>query len=64
MYKRVLERYRLQQKLLRSQHKISRDNRNAFLSIRLKKNDVDRQAKAQSNKKEKEKQINYILNSI
>jgi len=64
MYKRVLERYRLQQKLLRNQHKISQDNRNVFLSIQLKKNDVDRQAKAQSNKKEKEKQINYILNSI
>jgi len=37
MYKRVLGRYRLQQGLLRSQHKTPRGSRNAFLSMRLEK---------------------------
>ena len=64
MYKRVLERYWLQQGLLRNQHKISRDNRKRLLIYATKKIDVNKRAKARSNKKEKEKQVNYILNSM
>ena len=65
MYKRVLGRYRLQQ--LRTAAKPTQKYLETIENIFYlcdRKNGVSRQTKARSNKKEREKQIDYILNSI
>jgi len=59
MYKRVLGRYRLQQELLRSQHKTPQGSRNASYLCDRNKAWVDGQKREAMRKKERSELITY-----